>query len=196
MALNGFERLTPAAGQRLEGNFVIRNTNAEQYHLGGTIGSVTLEVTSISSLGTRTLTFRDVNNVAYSATCAAGTAYASSTHSVIGTSGVDSLTKLAIAITTSIQSAIDNRDLMASVSRDGTEVTIKRSHINNGAVTITTDAIGGTMYDENVELAEVSPTNSLKGKIIMKPPFSLGRPSVFSLRGRTTAYRVSRGEQS
>ena len=193
---DGFERVSGTPTKTFKSDFVLNNTTSQQHKLGGTLGTVTMEATSISSLGTRTLTFYDASGLRYLATCDSGDLYNRGDFETIGTSGIDSTEKLAIAIVTSIEDAIDTgiegQLLQVSVSRNGSEFTVTRSNINNGAVSITSDQIGGTLVDEeNVE--PVGSGNTLDGTVPNEQvPFSVGIKGPTNLRGRTTAYKVER----
>jgi hypothetical protein len=75
----------------------------------------------------------------------------------------------------------------------GSEFTVTRSNINNGVVSIASDEFEGELVDEeNIQLP-VGETNSLLGTIrTQQAPFSIGIKGPMNLRGRTTAYKVTK----
>ena len=198
---NGYERVEGARGtpgQTYKADFTINDTTSKQYKFGGTLAPVTMEVTGLSGINGRTLAFYDAAGLRTLGTCDNSVSMDDSTATVIGVSDTNTLAKLATSINNFLNVAATQGPAEFTATVDGTEFTITRKSINNGVVSITSDAIGGTLVDnDNVELGSEPDDNpdgnSLKGVIPnQQAPFSVGIKGPSSLRGRSTPYKVTK----
>lgn len=160
---NGFETSPGTPGSKFSGDFVINNTISEQRKFGGIGGSVTIAAENVTSLNGKTFTFYDASNTLVSATCDNSVSMDDSTATVIGVSDTNTVVKLATSINNFLNVAATQEVAEFTATRDSDEVTITRTTINNGAVTLTSEEVGGTLLSGGK--ITIVGTNSLLGTV-------------------------------